>query len=355
MSAAASIPGPSASAGATAAPGVVTAGASVPSGRDSAATEGPETNIALRIEYEMRRRGWSQERLSKEMADAGCPIHQSSISKILNPRGKRRTISVDEAVAFAKVFGTTLDDVLLPLGVAQGQEVHLLVEEVSTTLFEKAERVEREMRAWDRLSELLSDREVMDSYEAWLQQVMGMTADQAKQALRSWQIRTRHVFDYYTETLIHAQEAADKELRATVPGPHAPLSSLVRARRGLLAIPEVAERSVFRQWMKTYVRYLAEARMSDLIAELLRRTPEGRPVPAEPVQACLAEIDRQIAEMAEMPALSSDDELQRLGARAAPAYWAHEPMQDIAARLGATVERLVAALRRGALLEETEA
>src|SRR5688572_2896586 len=41
-----------------------------------------EENMAARVAWEMRRRGWSQERLAREMAEAGCPLHQSAISKI---------------------------------------------------------------------------------------------------------------------------------------------------------------------------------------------------------------------------------------------------------------------------------
>lgn len=75
-----------------------------------------EDNLARRIEWEMTRRGWSQERMAKEMTDAGYPLHQSSVSKIVNPKdGKRRTISVDDAIGFAKVFEVPLDELLIPL------------------------------------------------------------------------------------------------------------------------------------------------------------------------------------------------------------------------------------------------
>lgn len=75
-----------------------------------------EGNLALRVEWEMNRRGWSQDRMAKEMTDAGYPLHQSSVSKIVNPKeGKRRSISVDDAIGFAKVFGVPLDELLIPL------------------------------------------------------------------------------------------------------------------------------------------------------------------------------------------------------------------------------------------------
>lgn len=75
-----------------------------------------EHNLARRIAWEMNQRGWSQERMAKEMTDAGFPLHQSSVSKIVNPKdGKRRAISVDDAIGFAKVFGVTVEDLLIPL------------------------------------------------------------------------------------------------------------------------------------------------------------------------------------------------------------------------------------------------
>src|SRR5690242_1335063 len=75
-----------------------------------------EDNLARRVAWEMNQRGWSQERMAKEMTDAGFPLHQSSVSKIVNPKdGKRRAISVDDAIGFARVFGVTVEDLLIPL------------------------------------------------------------------------------------------------------------------------------------------------------------------------------------------------------------------------------------------------
>jgi transcriptional regulator with XRE-family HTH domain len=77
---------------------------------------GSEENIAQRIQEEMKARGWSQAKLSKEMAARGYPIHQSAISKIINPPGGdgRRSVSVDEALGLAKTFGIELADLLVP-------------------------------------------------------------------------------------------------------------------------------------------------------------------------------------------------------------------------------------------------
>lgn len=87
-----------------------------------------EGNLARRIAWEMERRGWSQERMAKEMTDAGYPLHQSSVSKIVNPKdGKRRAISVDDALGFAHVFGIDLEELLIPLEAAWDTELRALL------------------------------------------------------------------------------------------------------------------------------------------------------------------------------------------------------------------------------------
>ncbi len=76
---------------------------------------GREGLLAERIEQERKARGWSQERLVKEMAKAGCPLPQSAISKIERPGpGGRRAITLDEALAFSRVFDTPLPELVVP-------------------------------------------------------------------------------------------------------------------------------------------------------------------------------------------------------------------------------------------------
>jgi len=75
-----------------------------------------EENLARRIAWEMASRGWSQERMAKTMTDAGHPLNQSSVSKNVHPQdGKRSAVRVDDAIVFAKGFGVTLDELLIPL------------------------------------------------------------------------------------------------------------------------------------------------------------------------------------------------------------------------------------------------
>lgn len=145
-----------------------------------------EGHVARRIEYEMEKRGWSQERLAKEMADAGYPIHQSAISKIVNPReGKRRTIGVDEAIGFARVFGTSLDSLALPLLATKSVEVRKLIDEISKLMEQRLLVIEKTSMLWKRLRELLNDSAVVDALVAEFERE-GLSRDVALHNIHYW-------------------------------------------------------------------------------------------------------------------------------------------------------------------------
>jgi transcriptional regulator with XRE-family HTH domain len=85
---------------------------------------GREDHLAARITAEREARGWSQSQLAREMANIGYPIPQTAISKIEHPqRGARRAITVDEAIAFARLFDLTLVDLVLPRDVPKNLAV----------------------------------------------------------------------------------------------------------------------------------------------------------------------------------------------------------------------------------------
>lgn len=73
-----------------------------------------------RVKLERTARGWSQETLAAKMADARCPIQQSAISKIEAARGSAtpRAVTLDELIAFSRVFEIPVGDLLLPPGAA---------------------------------------------------------------------------------------------------------------------------------------------------------------------------------------------------------------------------------------------
>ena len=71
-----------------------------------------ERYLAQRIARERENRGWSYEGLASRMTQAGCPLNQSAIYKIERGDPPRR-ITVDELVAYSRVFGIPVDQLLL--------------------------------------------------------------------------------------------------------------------------------------------------------------------------------------------------------------------------------------------------
>jgi len=57
-------------------------------------------------------RGWSQGEFARRLADVGHPIGQSRVSTIEAPGPDPRTVSVDQAAAFAEAFGVPLEQLL---------------------------------------------------------------------------------------------------------------------------------------------------------------------------------------------------------------------------------------------------
>jgi transcriptional regulator with XRE-family HTH domain len=76
-----------------------------------------ERNVARRIQFEREQRNWTYEGTAKRMGDAGCPIQPTAVYKIEKADPPRR-ITVDELVAFAKVFDTSVENLLAPAELA---------------------------------------------------------------------------------------------------------------------------------------------------------------------------------------------------------------------------------------------
>jgi transcriptional regulator with XRE-family HTH domain len=92
---------------------------------------GSEENIARRVKLLRQRAALSQEQLAKRLEALGVQMPQSSISKIEVPveagKGKRRDITVDEALALAKALGVTFSDLILPLNAIADLHLHRLL------------------------------------------------------------------------------------------------------------------------------------------------------------------------------------------------------------------------------------
>lgn len=109
-----------------------------------------EDALARRIGFEREARGWSPQGLAARMTKAGCPIQASAIYKIEKGDPPRR-ITVDELVAFSRVFALPVDHLLLPPELVVADELAELV-----IAWDQADDAvlaarEQEASAWDTL------------------------------------------------------------------------------------------------------------------------------------------------------------------------------------------------------------
>lgn len=75
---------------------------------------GTERSVVQRIAMLCEERGWKYPELAERMTAAGCPIQTSALYKMEKGDPPRR-VTLDEAAAFAEVFGITLDDIATPI------------------------------------------------------------------------------------------------------------------------------------------------------------------------------------------------------------------------------------------------
>jgi transcriptional regulator with XRE-family HTH domain len=79
---------------------------------------GAQDSVVERLRSELEARGWSQSELSRRLADLRPPYHlsQGAISRMLahdNPR----EITVDDLLAFVRVFGIPMEEFVLPTSI----------------------------------------------------------------------------------------------------------------------------------------------------------------------------------------------------------------------------------------------
>ena len=121
-----------------------------------------ETNVARRIGVERAARGLSYQQLAIKMRHVGVPLHQSSIYKIVHQDPPRR-ITVDELVGFARVFGVTVEELLVDPELAAEKELVSLILRYRDLMGEELRQLQ-EMRARqsevrDRIRDLASATE----------------------------------------------------------------------------------------------------------------------------------------------------------------------------------------------------
>jgi transcriptional regulator with XRE-family HTH domain len=95
---------------------------------------GHEQALAARIAFERETRGWSYEGLASRMEKAGCAINGSAIYKIERADPPRR-VTVDEFVAFARVFQVPIEELLLPATVARQSKLMKGLDDLAESFF----------------------------------------------------------------------------------------------------------------------------------------------------------------------------------------------------------------------------
>lgn len=126
-----------------------------------------ESNLAQRIQREREYRGLSYEALAKAMTDVGCSIQGSAIYKIEKGDPPRR-ITVDELVAFARVFDVEVEDLLTPVEVLRTQRGKQLLkdlEDADRALLDSMSRLTNGYLEWFDIAAFEPDlREYVDNH-----------------------------------------------------------------------------------------------------------------------------------------------------------------------------------------------
>lgn len=116
-----------------------------------------EKNLALRIGLERARRGWSYDGLASRMTAVGCPLQPSALHKIERADPPRR-ITVDEMIAYSRVFGVPVEELLADPDLAAEQRLRSLLDALRTAEVARDQaEADHELRvesAWDAVADL---------------------------------------------------------------------------------------------------------------------------------------------------------------------------------------------------------
>ncbi len=129
-------------------------------------TIGNEATLARRIRWERENRGWTPASLAHRMTQLGCPMNQSAIWKIENNDPPRR-ITVDELVAFARVFAVdNVDEMLLAPEVVGDkmivellQKLRALTEQRMNVLGDLVEHIKKHPGAEEALEQHMTEED----------------------------------------------------------------------------------------------------------------------------------------------------------------------------------------------------
>jgi len=169
-----------------------------------------EDNLARRIAAERDARGWTNDGLAKRMTDVGCAMTGSAIFKIEKGEPRRRIV-VDELVAFARVFGLSIGDLLLPPELAAERAVGELLIAWNTAADAAAAADKARDDAWEAIRAYLAEH--ADQGEA-IESMFGKWADfhfdesqrTAAAALKMWELtREEKWLDLVYREIDHGQ------------------------------------------------------------------------------------------------------------------------------------------------------
>ncbi|WP_431929838.1 helix-turn-helix domain-containing protein [Nonomuraea jabiensis] len=315
-----------------------------------------EENVALRLAWEMRRRGWSQDRMAQELTNAGQPMHQSAISKIVNsmPDGRRRTISVDEAIAMARVFGISVGELLRSPHGAEGRDLHRLSRAVVFGGGGAREQCANFIFAWACLRYQLSRPENQRAYQRYLK-TRRADAATSREGIETWLAeRSWREMQAAYATLEQVVQNLGGEsdltpLTADRRWRHSTVADLVRLRHLFAGqIPSTEPRSV-PLLIEQHAPLLIRAGVLQAALPVFDAYTQGTPCPTADV---VADIDQRLQHIIDRKPQGRLDYLESLAARIALQWKGDEGTQqqrELAAELGASMQDYTDAMKIGSI------
>ena len=174
-----------------------------------------ESYLAARIASEREARTWSLEGLAYRMTQAGCAINQSAIYKIEQGQPRRR-ITVDELVAFSRVFGLPLDDLLTDPVLWGARQIAPLLDEYWRLRVKFAEDsieyLRRTTEIREQVRELAEESDIAKSAirKYWTEKES--ISEVARGAMLDYMLPEPGAEDFYDMTArVNAREAKDKQ------------------------------------------------------------------------------------------------------------------------------------------------
>ncbi|CAN5121274.1 hypothetical protein BH11ACT1_BH11ACT1_19350 [soil metagenome] len=151
-----------------------------------------EVNLARRIAAERDARTMTNDGLAKRMTDEGCAMTGSAIFKIEKGEPRRRIV-VDELVAFSKVFGVPIEELLLPPEVAAKKDLMNLVVAWNVAATEASAATARRDDAWDAITTYAQKRPEVtpvleDIFETWAALYFDELDRGGAAALKMWEL-----------------------------------------------------------------------------------------------------------------------------------------------------------------------